>query len=102
MYYQDIVGDGKRQLVVPRNTPSTGYVFSTRLYDKGKIFGLNWDGIGMQEVWETRELPGYVADFALVDPEGTGNRQLVLLVVQTNVLGMAKSRSSVVLLDLRP
>jgi hypothetical protein len=102
MYYQDIVGDGKKQVVLPRNTPSTGYIFKTRLYDKGKIFGLNWDGIGMQEVWETRELPGYVADFALVDPEGTGNRQLVLLVVQTNVLGMAKSRSSVVLLDLRP
>jgi hypothetical protein len=102
MYVQDILGDGKKQLVLPRNTPSTGYVFQTRLYDKGKIFGLSWDGIGMQAVWETRELPGYIADFSLVDPEGTGNRKLVLLVVQTNVLGMARSRSSVVLLDLRP
>ena len=102
MYFQDILGEGKKQLVLPRNTPSTGYIFHTRLYDKGKIFGLSWDGIGMQAVWETRELPGYIADFSLVDPEGTGNRKLVLLVVQTNVLGMAKSRSSVVLLDLRP
>jgi hypothetical protein len=102
MYFQDILGDGKRQLVLPRNTPSTGYFFQTRLYDKGKIFGLNWDGVGMQAVWETRELPGYIADFALVDPEGTGNRKLVLLVVQTGLLGMAKGRSSVVLLDLRP
>jgi hypothetical protein len=102
MYFQDIVGDGKKQLVLPRNTPSTGYIFHTRFYDKGKIFGLNWDGIGMQAVWETRDLPGYIADFSLVDPEGTGDRKLVLLVVQTNVLGMAKSRSSVVLLDLRP
>ncbi len=102
MYFQDILGDGKRQLIVPRNTPSTGYVFKTRLYDKGKIFGLNWDGVGMQAVWETRELPGYIADFALVDPDGSGNRKLVLLVVQTNLLGIARSRSSVVLLDLRP
>jgi len=102
MYFQDILGDGKKQLVLPRNTPSTGYVFHTRLYDKGKIFGLSWDGIGMQAVWETRELSGYVADFALVDPEGTGNRKLVLLVVQTNLLGMARQRSSVFLLDLRP
>ncbi|MBI3121554.1 MAG: hypothetical protein HYZ03_04645 [candidate division NC10 bacterium] len=102
MYFQDILGDGKRQLIVPRNTPSTGYVFKTRLYDKGKIFGLNWDGVGMQAVWETRELPGYIADFSLVDPEGTGNRKLVLLVVQTNLLGIARGRSSVVLLDLRP
>jgi hypothetical protein len=102
MYYQDILGDGKRQLVLPRNTPSTGYVFRTRLYDKGKIFGLSWDGIGMQPAWETRELPGYIADFSLVDPEGNGNRKLVLLVVQTNLLGMAKGRTTVVLLDLRP
>jgi len=102
MYFEDILGDGKKQLVLPRNTPSTGYVFQTRLYDKGKIFGLNWDGAGMQAVWETRELPGYIADFALVDPDGSGNRKLVLLVVQTNLLGMAKGRSSVVLLELRP
>ena len=102
MYFQDILGDGKKQVVVFRNTPSTGYVFQTRLYDKGKIFGLSWDGIAMQPVWETRELPGYVADFALVDPDGSGGRKLVLLVVPTNVIGVGKSRSNVVLLDLRP
>jgi len=102
MYFEDILGDGKKQLVVPRNNPSTGYSFQTRLYDKGKIFGLSWDGVGMQAVWETREVPGYIADFALIDPDGSGNRKLVLLTVQTNLLGMAKSRSSVVLLDLRP
>jgi hypothetical protein len=102
MYYQDIMGNGKKQLVVPRNTPSTGYFFQTRLYDKGKIYGLTWDGIGMQVAWETREVSGYIADYALVDPEGTGDRKLVLLVVQTNLVGMGTSRSSVVLLDLKP
>ncbi|HSB80709.1 MAG TPA: hypothetical protein VLM91_18155, partial [Candidatus Methylomirabilis sp.] len=102
MYFQDILGDGKKQLVVFRNTPSTGYVFQTRLYDKGKIFGLSWDGVAMQPVWETRELPGYVADFALVDPDGSGNRKLVLLVVPTNLIGVGKPRSNVILLDLRP
>ena len=102
MFFQDIMGNGKKQLVLPRNTPSTGYVFQTRLYDKGKILGITWDGAGMQAVWETREVPGYVADFALVDPAGTGDRKLVLLVVQTNLIGMAKSRTTVVLLDLKP
>ncbi|MFI5341846.1 MAG: FlgT C-terminal domain-containing protein [Candidatus Methylomirabilales bacterium] len=102
MYFADILGDGKKQLVVLRNTPSTGYTFKTRLYDKGKIFGLSWDGLGMQPVWETRELPGYIADFALVDPDGSGNRKLVLLVIQTNLLGMGKGRSSVIFLDIRP
>jgi len=102
MYYQDIVGEGKKQLIVPRNTPSTGYMWKTRLYDRGKVFGLAWDGIGMQQAWETRDMPGYIADYALIDPEGTGSRKLVLLVVQTNLLGMGGSRSSVIMLDLRP
>jgi hypothetical protein len=102
MYFQDILGDGKKQLIVPKNTPSTGYVFQTRLYDRGKIFGLSWDGLGMQSIWETREVPGYIADYALVDPDGSGDRKLILLVVQTNILGMGKARSSVILLDLRP
>jgi hypothetical protein len=102
MFFQDIMGNGKKQLVLPRNTPSTGYMFQTRLYDKGKVLGIAWDGAGMQAIWETREVPGYIADLALVDPEGTGNRKLVLLVVQTNLIGMAKSRTTVVLLDLKP
>jgi hypothetical protein len=102
MYFVDILGNGKRQLVVSRNTPSTGYTFKTRLYDKGKIFGLSWDGLGMQPVWETREVPGYIADFALVDPDGSGNQKLVLLVDQTNLFGMRRSRTSVIFLDLRP
>jgi Flagellar assembly protein T, C-terminal domain len=102
MFYQDIMGDGKKQLVLPRNTPSTGYIFQTRMYDKGKVLGLGWDGAGMQPIWETREVPGYIADFALMDPEGSGNRKVVLLVVQTNLIGMATSRTSVIILDLKP
>jgi hypothetical protein len=102
MYFVDLLRDGKRQLVLPRNTPSTGYVFKTRLYDKGVILGLAWDGLGMQPVWETRELPGYIADFALIDPDGSGDWKLVLLVVPTNLIGVGKSRSNVILLDLRP
>ena len=102
MFYQDIMGNGKKQLVLPRNTPSTGYIFQTRMYDKGKVFGLNWDGVGLQPIWETREAPGYIADFALLDPAGTGDRKVVLLVVQTNLIGMATSRTSVLILDLKP
>ena len=101
MYFVDIMGDGKRQLIVPRNTPSTGYIFQTRLYDRGKIMGLTWDGLGMQQLWETRELPGFIADYALVDPDGSGNKKLVLLVVATNFLGYAGGRTNVVVLDIK-
>jgi hypothetical protein len=101
MYFQDIMGDGKKQLIVPRNTPSTGYIFQTRLYDRGKIVSLTWDAIGMQQLWETREMPGFIADYALVDPDGGGDRKLVLLVVATNFLGYAGGRTNVIVLDLK-
>ena len=101
MYFQDIMGDGKKQLIVPRNTPSTGYIFQTRLYDRGKIVGLTWDTVGIQQLWETREMPGFIADYALVDPDGGGDRKLVLLVVATNFLGYAGGRSNLVVLDLK-
>jgi hypothetical protein len=101
MYYQDIMGDGKKQLIVPRNTPSTGYIFQTRLYDRGKIVALSWDTLGMQQLWETREMPGFIADYALVDPEGSGDRKLVILVVATNFMGYAGGRTNLVVLDLK-
>jgi hypothetical protein len=47
-------------------------------------------------------VPGYVADFALVGGASEGEHRLVLLVVQTNLIGMAKSRSTIVLLELKP
>jgi hypothetical protein len=101
MYFVDIMGDGKKQLIVPRNTPSTGYIFQTRLYDRGKIVGLTWDGLGIQQLWETRELPGFIADYALVDPDGSGDRKLVILVVSTNLLGYAGGRTNVIILDIK-
>jgi hypothetical protein len=98
--FLNVTGEGKRQVVLPKNTPSTGYMFKTRLYDRGRIVGLAWDGMGMQAEWETRELPGYVADFGVIQGE-SGERQLVVLVVQTNLIGVTKSRSTVILLDLK-
>jgi hypothetical protein len=100
MYFQDLFGDGKKQLIVPQNTPSTGYMFSTRLYDRGKVLGLSWDSLGMQVMWETRELPGYLADYALVD-DGSGDRKLVGLVVQTSLFGVVRNHSIVIVLNLR-
>lgn len=98
--FQDLAGDGKPVLLMPRNTPSTGYFFKTRLYDKGRIIGATWDGIGVLPVWETRELPGYLADFALADLVGSGRQQLVALVSRLSLFGTGKNQSQVIVLDL--
>jgi hypothetical protein len=57
--------------------------------------------MGIQQLWETRELPGYIADYALVDPDGSGNRKLIILVVATNFLGYSGGRTNVIVLDIK-
>ncbi len=101
IFFRALAEDGKPQLIVYRNTPSTGYFFRTRLYDRGKFLGLAWDGVGLQPDWETRELPGFVADFAPVDVDGSGKMQLLALVVKPSIL-TGRSRTLIVLLTLQP
>ncbi|MGH7377607.1 MAG: hypothetical protein ACREKK_09340, partial [Candidatus Methylomirabilales bacterium] len=73
--------DGQREIVVYHSLPSTGYPLSrSRVYDRGKIYGLRWNGQSLQKVWETIEFPGHIADYALADLEGSGARDLVVLV----------------------
>jgi hypothetical protein len=102
MHYLDLMGDGKRQLIVVRNTPSTGYVFTSRLYDKGKVCGLTWDGLSMQVGWESRELPGYVADIAVADLDGSGDKQIIVLVVPAKTPSERAGRSMVLVLSVSP
>jgi hypothetical protein len=84
-------GDARRELVVYASTPSTGYLMPrSRYYDRGKIYGLRWNGLSLQQAWETIEFPGHIADFALVDLEGTGSRDLVVLVSNASLLTRGK------------
>lgn len=81
LFFQD-AADGQREVVVYNSVPATGYLLSatTRFYDRGKIYGLRWNGLSLQQAWETIEFPGQIADYALVDLRGTGERDLVVLV----------------------
>lgn len=83
--------DGRRELVVYHSVPSTGYLMpNSRYYDRGKIYGLRWNGLSLQQAWETIEFPGHIADYALVDLEGTGARDLVVLVSNAGFVNRGK------------
>ncbi|MFN3476024.1 MAG: FG-GAP-like repeat-containing protein [Candidatus Methylomirabilales bacterium] len=47
----------------------------------GKVLGLRWNGNSFEKLWETRELPGYIADYQLAEL-GDGGLYLVLLSVK--------------------
>jgi len=85
------VADGRRELVAYSSVPSTGYLMpNSRIYDRGKIYGLRWNGLSLQQAWETIEFPGHIADYALVDLGGTGARDLAILVSNASLLTRGK------------
>ncbi|MBI3989989.1 MAG: VCBS repeat-containing protein [candidate division NC10 bacterium] len=66
----------------------------SRFHNKGKIVALRWNGAGLEKLWETRELRGYIADYAVGELGGERAQHLVIVVVQTD---KGQPRSSYVL-----
>jgi hypothetical protein len=98
----DVDGDGKNELVLFENIPSPGYLFEDlRVYEKGKLSSLQWNGQFIEVVWESQELEGYIADFTLVSLNGDGALDIVLLVVHPTLLGYGTGRSSLLVYPLQ-
>lgn len=84
--------DGKKDLVLWKNIPSAGYLLKrVKLYEKSKLYELRWDGLSFQTVWESREMDGYIADYAMTDLDGDGAPELVALLVLSRLLETPKS-----------
>lgn len=80
-------------ILVRQNLPSTGSL-PRDIPPKGKIVALRWNGKELEKLWETRELPGFIADFAVGELIEEGVPYLVIIVVQT---AQGQPRSSYVL-----
>ena len=50
-------------LVVPRNEGTLSFG-NIRAFDKHTLFAFEWTGAVLKEKWHTRQLPGYLADYA--------------------------------------
>jgi hypothetical protein len=98
----DVDGDGKNELVLFENTPAPGYLFEDlRVYEKGKLSSLQWNGQFVEVLWESQELEGYIADFTVVSLNGDGALDIVLLVVHPTLLGYGTGRSSLLVYPLQ-
>jgi TolB-like protein len=60
----DVDGDGMDDIIVNRN-PDTLTVVVPRMiqYTSGTMVGLRWTGLGLEEMWRTRKIDGYVVDY---------------------------------------
>jgi hypothetical protein len=78
---------GRDAVLVVRNTSPTGLVLERfRHYTKGSFVCLGWDGLGLSPLWETREVSGYIADYAVGDFTNDGKLDLVAAVVKQGLM----------------
>lgn len=71
-----------------------------RLYLKGRIVALSWDGNSMVESWRTSDQNGYIADFTMADIDNDGQLELATLVLFKHGTMFNKPRAAVVIYEL--
>lgn len=63
---RDVNKDGQLDVIINKNSSSASRMLSRyRSYPSGEIQALTWNGIGLTELWRTRKIDGYVADYDL-------------------------------------
>ena len=79
-------------LLIPRND-GTYSLGNNRSYNKHSLFGLQWSGSILREVWHTRLTPSYLADYAYE----AATREVVLLEViqRAGLFGAGKTAISI-------
>ena len=84
---RDVNLNGRPEVVVTQSNPTLSRsVGKVRYYSSGEIHALSWDGSGMDEIWRTRNIEGYIADIQLgpdiraTDEEGETRRGSELFV----------------------
>jgi len=78
----DLNKDGKKEVIVVKNISAFGRVMKNmQLFTSAEVYNLEWDGLGLAEVWRTKKINGYVADYQLKDIDNDGQDEIVLALV---------------------
>ena len=60
----DVDNDGADDIIINRNPESLSTVAQNLIqYPSGTLVGLKWNGIGLEELWRTKKIGGYVVDY---------------------------------------
>jgi hypothetical protein len=93
--------DNKYEVLVVKNEAFTGRLFKNyRSYGSGTFQALTWDGLGLNPLWQTQKISGYVSDYYLADMNNDGNLELVATVVSRRNTIITSPKSTVIWYDL--
>jgi len=100
----DVDGDGAEDIIINQN-PETMATMTPNLiqYTSGTLVGLKWNGIGLEELWRTRKIDGYVVDYqvkSLAMPSGKeeGDELFIGLMLNTGGLNPFSGDQSTVVI----
>ncbi len=97
LFVEDLDNDGKNEIVAVKNTDSSGRLFKRfRHYKTGLIEALQWNALGFDKKIKTKEISGYIADYAVVDLNRDGNKELLYAVVKGGGPFFGKEKSFIV------
>jgi TolB-like protein len=99
----DLNRDGKKEVITLQNQELAGRLFEQfRKFQKGQIVGLAWDGLGLADLWRTREVTGQLDDFAIGDFDNDGADEIVATVIisQGSIVGTTP-KSAVIAYELK-
>jgi TolB-like protein len=78
----DLNKDGKKEVIVVKNLSAMGRVMKNMpLFTSSEVYNLEWDGVGLAEVWRTKKISGYVADYQIRDIDNDGQDEIVMALV---------------------
>jgi len=101
----DLDGDGKSEIIVNQNKSTTyGLAQRFRSFSEGKVVSLSWNGIGLEPLWESRQINGCLSDFKIKDLDNDGKPDLVVAMLQERGGSFLKDAKSLVVsyeLDVR-
>ncbi len=78
----DLNKDGKKEVIVLKNISSTGRVLKNApAFTAAEVYAFEWDGLGLSELWRSKKINGYGADYQIKDIDNDGEDEIVMALV---------------------
>ena len=75
MIIMDVNNDGINDVVVNKNLSTAArHVEGYKRYKSGELHAMTWNGIGLDGIWQTKKIDGYIPDFQFLPLPGEKNR----------------------------